>query len=204
MLISRKGQYRFTYYVGGILLIIQLSSCGVIKKKTSYGKNPSITVEADKEDPNAEPLGNQTNGDVFEEESSVVTYEELGKAEEIIETALGYSGVRYKYGGTTKRGMDCSGLLYVSFSEHDIAIPRVSHQIFDQADPIKMKEVTKGDLLFFKTNRRGKRINHVGLVVDIQDDEIKFIHSTSSRGVIVSSLKEGYWNSAFVKAARIL
>lgn len=204
MLISRQGQYRFRYYVGGILLITLLSSCGVVKKKTTYGKNPSITVEADKEDLKEEPSGVLTDGDAVEEESSLVKYEELGKAEEIIETALGYSGVRYKYGGTTKRGMDCSGLLYVSFSEHDISIPRISHQIFDQADPIKMKEVTKGDLLFFKTNRRGKRINHVGLVVDIQDDEIKFIHSTTSRGVIVSSLKEGYWNSAFVKAARIL
>ena len=185
-------------------MITLLSSCGVVKKKTTYGNNPSVTVEADKEDPNAEARGIQSNGIAAEEESSLIKNEELGKAEEIIETALGYSGVRYKYGGTTKRGMDCSGLLYASFSEHDIAIPRVSHQIFDQADPIKMKEVTRGDLLFFKTNRRGKRINHVGLVVDIQDDEIKFIHSTTSRGVIVSSLKEGYWNSAFVKAARIL
>ena len=201
MLISRKGQYKFAYYVGGILLITQLSSCGVVKKKTTYGKNPSITVEAG-EDPTAESRDILTTGEV--EDGSNVEFEELGKAEEIIETALEYSGVRYKYGGTTKKGMDCSGLLYVSFTAHDIAIPRVSHQIFDQADPIKMKEVTKGDLLFFKTTRRGKRINHVGLVVDIQDDEIKFIHSTSSRGVIVSSLKEGYWNSAFVKAARIL
>jgi len=203
MLISRIGQYKFAYYVGGILLITQLSSCGVVKKKTTYGKNPSITVEAG-EDPNVEFQGVETNEGTIEEDRSSAEYLELGKAEEIIETALEYSGVRYKYGGTTKRGMDCSGLLYVSFTTHDIAIPRVSHQIFDQADPIKMKEVTKGDLLFFKTNRRGKRINHVGLVVDIQDDEIKFIHSTSSRGVIVSSLKEGYWNSAFVKAARIL
>lgn len=185
-------------------MIAQLSSCGVVKKKTTYGKNPSITVEANKEEPKEEPWGVQTNGGAPEEEEPNVEYVALGKAEEIIETAMEYSGVRYKYGGTTKRGMDCSGLLYVSFTAHDIAIPRVSHQIFDQADPIKMKEVTKGDLLFFKTNRRGKRINHVGLVVDIQDDEIKFIHSTSSRGVIVSSLKEGYWNSAFVKAARIL
>lgn len=203
MLISRKGQHKFAYYVGGILLITQLSSCGVVKKKTTYGKNPSITVEAG-EDPTAESRDILTKEEALETDGSNVELEELGKAEEIIETALEYSGVRYKYGGITKKGMDCSGLLYVSFTAHDIAIPRVSHQIFDQADPIKMKEVTKGDLLFFKTNRRGKRINHVGLVVDIQDDEIKFIHSTSSRGVIVSSLKEGYWNSAFVKAARIL
>jgi cell wall-associated NlpC family hydrolase len=69
---------------------------------------------------------------------------------------------------------------------------------------IHVNEVQKGDLLFFKTQKNSKRINHVGLVVDIEGDEIKFIHSSSSRGVIVSSLREGYWNAAFIKATRIL
>jgi cell wall-associated NlpC family hydrolase len=69
---------------------------------------------------------------------------------------------------------------------------------------IDLTEVTKGDLLFFTTTKRRKRINHVGLVVAIEGEEIKFIHATTSRGVIVSSLQEGYWNYAFVKATRIL
>lgn len=185
-----------------LLMIGLLSGCGIIRKKTTYGKNRTVTVEGEKENTDGEPWGVQTG----EEKEADIKLEEvsLEKADAIIETALSYSGVRYKYGGTTKKGMDCSGLLYVSFSTHEVDIPRVSHMIADQAESIKVKEVTKGDLLFFKTNRRGKRINHVGLVVDIQGDEIRFIHSTTSRGVIVSSLKEGYWNSAFVKAARIL
>ncbi|MEM8938226.1 MAG: NlpC/P60 family protein, partial [Bacteroidota bacterium] len=69
---------------------------------------------------------------------------------------------------------------------------------------IKVGQVQKGDLLFFKTSKSGKRINHVGLVVDVKGDDIKFIHSTTSRGVIVSSLREGFWNYSFVKATRIL
>ena len=180
------------------LMIGILSGCGIVKKKTTYGKNRTVTVEGEKHT-DSEYTGEENVAEIELEED--VT---LDKADAIIETAMSYAGVRYKYGGITKKGMDCSGLLYVSFSTHEVDIPRVSHMIADQAESIKMKEVTKGDLLFFKTNRRGKRINHVGLVVDIQGDEIRFIHSTSSRGVIVSSLKEGYWNSAFVKAARIL
>ena len=69
---------------------------------------------------------------------------------------------------------------------------------------VKINKVQKGDLLFFKTKRRAKKINHVGMVVAVEGDVIKFIHSSSSRGVIVSSLREGYWNKAFVKATRVL
>ena len=99
--------------------------------------------------------------------------------------------------------MDCSGLLYVSFLENDVSLPRSSHLMADEGKRIKRSQVQKGDLLFFKTQRGKKKINHVGLVVEVAEDEIKFIHSTTSRGVIVSSLREGYWNYAFVKATRI-
>ena len=186
------------------LMIGMLSGCGIVKKRTTYGKNKTVTVERDKEDGIYEPWGVQTDGKTEESEITMEEEVSLEKADDIIETALEFTGVKYKYGGTTKRGMDCSGLLYVSFSSHDVDIPRVSHMIADQAEAIDVETVTRGDLLFFKTNRRGKRINHVGLVVSINGDDIRFIHSTTSRGVIVSSLKEGYWNSAFVKAARIL
>ncbi len=125
-------------------------------------------------------------------------------ADRIINTALEYSGVRYKYGGTSKDGLDCSGLMMISFGEHDYNLPRSSSQMAEEGKKVKLNEVAKGDLLFFCTGRRNRKINHVGLVVTTEGDEIKFIHSSTSRGVIVSSLREGYWNSAFVKATRVL
>ena len=73
-----------------------------------------------------------------------------------------------------------------------------------EGQKIDVDDVQKGDLLYFKTSKSGKRINHVGLVVEVDGDDIRFIHATTSRGVLVSSLREGYWNSAFVKAMRIL
>lgn len=178
--------------ITSFLLILILAGCGIVKKKNSYAKNRNITVEATKE------------AVVATEEFNDTPEEVPDRAEDIISTALRFSGVRYKFGGTTEHGMDCSGLLYVAFGKHDIALPRVSHQMAEEGKRIRVNDVTRGDLLFFKTSKRGKKINHVGLVVAVEGDEIKFIHSTSSRGVIVSSLREGFWNYSFVKATRIL
>lgn len=178
-----------------LLLTLLITSCGAIKKKTTYSKTPkerTVTVAA------SEPEFTDIRKPKKKEPVT------LSVADNIINTALTYSGTRYKYGGTTKKGMDCSGLLYVSFAEHQVQLPRVSYAMAEEGKRIRVNKVEKGDLLFFKTRRRGKRINHVGMVVAVEDDEVKFIHASSSRGVIVSSLREGYWNSAFVKATRVL
>ena len=172
-------------------------SCGVVKKKTTYSKERKVTVAASTE-------STENDDETEKKESAVLEKDSPIKAESIINTAMKYTGVRYKYGGTSKKGMDCSGLLYVAFGEHNVALPRVSYHMANEGRRIKVHNVTKGDLLFFKTSRRGKKINHVGLVVAVEGEEIKFIHSTSSRGVIVSSLREGFWNYAFVKATRVL
>ena len=175
-------------------------NCGSVKKKTTYSKNKDysqtrkVTVEATKSD--TDPLLEKTTRKNSNKTNAV--------ADNIINTALTFSGTRYKYGGTTKKGMDCSGLLYVSFAEHEVKIPRVSYHMAEEGKKVKIKNVEKGDLLFFKTRKRARRINHVGMVVAVEGDEIKFIHASSSRGVIVSSLREGYWNHAFVKATRVL
>lgn len=172
-----------------LLLTVLLTGC-FAKKKTTYSKTKTLTVKSSDEKP-------------VDDRVSKKELPKNRKAEKVIETAMTFSGVKYKYGGETKKGMDCSGLIFVALNENDISFPRVSHQMANQGKRIKIKEVKKGDLLFFKTSKRGKNINHVGLVVDV-GNEIRFIHSTTSRGVIVSSLREGYWNSAFVKATRIL
>lgn len=121
----------------------------------------------------------------------------------IVNDALSFQGTGYKWGGTTRKGMDCSGLVYTAFKSEQILLPRVSRNMAQEGTRIKTGEVNIGDLLFFRTDG-SKRINHVGLVVDIRPGEIVFIHSTTSRGVIVSSLEEKYWKKAYIEARRII
>lgn len=182
-------------------LCILFVGCGISKKKTTYRKERTVTVNASDKRPQVIVEGSPIKKDETSERIKPVS---ISKADEIINTALTFSGTRYKYGGTSKKGIDCSGLLYVSFGEHDVSLPRVSYHMAEEGKRIKVKNVAKGDLLFFRIGRRSKRINHVGMVVETTNDEIKFIHASSSRGVMVSSLREGYWNSAFVKANRVL
>ncbi len=172
------------------VVIILLSGC-IAKKKTTYSKSRTVTVNA------SDPKKRKNKKSKREATKN-------SAADNVVNSALQFTGVKYRYGGTNKKGMDCSGLIYVALQENDILFPRVSHQMADEGKRIRLNEVQKGDLLFFKTRKKGKNINHVGLIVAIDGDEVKFIHSTTSRGVIVSSMREGYWNAAFVKATRIL
>jgi lipoprotein Spr len=124
---------------------------------------------------------------------------------QLIHSASENLGIKYKSGGTTKAGFDCSGLIYSIFNSYNIQLPRSSFEqsklgliIDKERDNIK-----KGDLIFFKTNRKSQ-INHVGMVIEVSDEDVKFIHSSTSKGVIISSTKEPYYQNSFVQINRIL
>lgn len=122
---------------------------------------------------------------------------------QIIFTAMEFDGVKYRSGGTTTAGMDCSGLVTTVFKSYDISLPRSSNDMSKVGKKIRREEIQKGDLVFFRTNGRSV-INHVGLVTEVKGDEIIFIHSSVQRGVIVSSTKEPYYQRTFAQANRIL
>lgn len=122
----------------------------------------------------------------------------------IITEAETYRGVKYKYGGNTKRGMDCSGLVTTAFKSENILLPRTTSSLSNYGDWIDLKEVQKGDLLFFATKKNSRQVNHVGIVTNTRTGYVEFIHSTTSRGVITSKLSEKYWYFAFVQARRVL
>lgn len=126
------------------------------------------------------------------------------KANSVISFAKSFEGTRYKFGGTSRSGMDCSGLVFVAFKQEDINLPRVSRDMATQGKRIALNKTSEGDLLFFKTSKSSRNINHVGLVVEAKNGAIYFIHSTTSKGVIISSLDERYWNDAFVEVRRII
>ena len=126
-------------------------------------------------------------------------------AEQLIDVATENLGIKYKYAGTTKAGFDCSGLMYTVFKSENIVLPRNSSQQSKVGIVLKLKrdQAQKGDLIFFKINKSSE-INHVGIVIEVSDEEIKFIHSSTSRGVIISSTKEPYYKKTFVQINRVL
>jgi len=125
------------------------------------------------------------------------------KTNQIIKNALYFKGTKYKYGGTSKKGMDCSGLIYTAFKQENILLPRISRDMATQGETISIQKIKKGDLLFFATGKL-KRISHVGLVTSVKHGQVSFIHSSTKRGVIISSMNEIYYKNKFIKARRIL
>ncbi|OCB75622.1 glycoside hydrolase [Flavobacterium piscis] len=121
----------------------------------------------------------------------------------LIRKATDNIGVKYKAGGTTKNGYDCSGLVFTTFESENIKLPRPSYEQAKIGKIIKVNDAQKGDLIFFKTNK-SRQINHVGLITEVNSNEIKFVHSSTSKGVIISSTKEAYYQNSFVQINRVI
>ncbi len=164
------------------LLLISLflfTSCGSSKKASSSSNRKSGSIYKTKTKSNS-------------------------KANAIVQRASGYIGTRYKYGGTTKKGMDCSGLVHTSFAQENIILPRMSSAMATKGKPVAKNNAQKGDLVFFKTSKSRSKVSHVGIVSKVENGTIYFIHSSTSKGVIESSLKESYWSKAFRFIKRVL
>ncbi|MFT5254551.1 MAG: cell wall-associated NlpC family hydrolase, partial [Flavobacteriales bacterium] len=123
--------------------------------------------------------------------------------DQLVSSASENIGTRYRMGGTTKDGFDCSGLMCTTFSNFDIQLPRTSIEQSQYGVKIDNEDAQKGDLIFFKTNGR-RQINHVGMVVEAIDGDIKFIHASVSGGVMISSVKEKYYRKKVTQINRVL
>jgi murein DD-endopeptidase / murein LD-carboxypeptidase len=123
------------------------------------------------------------------------------KPKHIIKSAEKYIGTPHCMGGTTKKCLDCSGLTYISFAKHKISLPRISQEqarygrlIFDRND------LKRGDLVFFtKSYNTSAYITHVGIYLGNN----RFIHASTSSGVIVTPLDNPWWSQRFVFGTRV-
>ncbi len=184
-----------------------MTACGSSKKqiaKSSYESNYKRNISKNEYKGVKSPVITEEREKSTPKISEVKNRSEKTLADEVVEYAKTYLGTKYQYGGISTKGIDCSGLVYQSFlNAADIFLPRSSREIAKQGQRIKLKQIYKGDLVFFKTNS-SRYINHIGIVVENKAGDIHFIHSSTSQGVMVSQLKEAYWNKAFVEARRIL
>jgi len=121
-----------------------------------------------------------------------------------VDYAKTFKGVRYKYGGTTKKGIDCSGLVYTAFKKENINVPRTTKDLSKTGKWIDVNDVQEGDLLFFATKKNSRSVNHVGIVTTSRTGYVEFIHASTSKGVMISNLAERYWYLSYVQARRVL
>lgn len=145
----------------------------------------------------------ETSSEIKRDSTVVRTGDYSLLIDQIIASATENIGIRYRSGGTTKAGFDCSGLMFCTFGNFDIKLPRSSIEQSRVGTKVASEEAQKGDLIFFRTNGR-RHINHVGMVVENIDGEIKFVHSSTHGGVMISSTKEPYYTRAFSQINRVL
>lgn len=101
--------------------------------------------------------------------------------------------------------MDCSGLLVNSFKSINYELPRTSADQSKSGKRVAKDEIEPGDLLFFATGKKKRKINHVGLVTEVRSrKDIKFIHASTSLGVVESNLQAEYYAKRFRQARRVL
>lgn len=125
-------------------------------------------------------------------------------SDQISTYAKSFVNTPYRYGGTSRRGMDCSGLIYHAFLKHGMELPRTTKGLSKFGQKINISDARIGDLLFFKTSKKLGGINHVGLITAVEGDQIQFVHSTSSRGVIITDLNQNYWAKSFKFVRRVM
>lgn len=107
-------------------------------------------------------------------------------------------GVKYKYGGTTQEGVDCSGFANILYKEvYKTVLPRTSQDIAKQLKSTSKNNLSEGDILVFDID--GKKSSHIGIYLTNN----KFVHSSTSKGVIISSLELPYYQKSFSKAGQL-
>jgi len=119
--------------------------------------------------------------------------------QKIIAVAKAQIGKPYRYGGKSPRtGFDCSGLINFSYKKAGLVIPRTTSQLYNSSSPIKRAHLQRGDLVFFRINRR--KVSHVGLYLG----NSKFVHAPSSgKRVNIANINDKYWRARFVRGGRI-
>ena len=117
----------------------------------------------------------------------------------LVQTAMQYLGSPYRRGGTSRGGVDCSGLVYAVCRQHGISLPRTSRDMYGHGDPVSKQDLRAGDLVFFKNTYRSG-ISHVGIYIGNN----QFVHAVNpGRGVQITNLSSSYYVAHWAGAYRV-
>ncbi len=130
------------------------------------------------------------------------------KAEKIVQLAQKQLGKPYLFAGKSPQtGFDCSGLVYYVFTEFHYNVPRSSSEYRNFGKKIPVNRARKGDIILFTGYRDSLRIGHVGIITDVNGENITFIHASSGKkhpGVISTELQESFYKKRFVGIVRVI
>lgn len=208
-------------YLVMLIATVSLQSCVtnyVVSKPTTYNKDiktdakfaaiDSKRMQADKKQlissfvsEKTVALANAKNKLKNSEIAKAIKYNRV--IDNILAEAETYLGTPYRYGGTTRNGIDCSAFVLSVFgAAASLSLPRVAASQAQEGESVDKADLQKGDVVFFS---HGRRISHVGIVESVTEEgEVKFIHAATSKGVMVSSLNDSYWGPKFRFAKRMI
>ena len=117
---------------------------------------------------------------------------------QIVSSAKSLIGIKYRYGGTTKAGFDCSGFVGYVYKSKGVSLPRTAAGMYSSGTAVKKANLAVGDLVFFNTTGRG--VSHVGMYIGSG----QFIHASTSKGVRIDKLNDPYyWGKKYVGAKKV-
>lgn len=168
-------QKQLTYVLALLSLIVVLSSCRTSAPRLDYKALARASVRLGVD------IGLEDNHKLYIE-------------------AADWIGVPYRPGGDTKRGADCSGLTSQLYRKvYHTKLPRSTDEQKEESNKVAKRNLREGDLVFFTSNRSGRKVAHVGIYLK----DGKFIHASTSSGVIVSRLEEKYYMQHWMSGGRV-
>ena len=191
---------------GSMISTTQAKSSYVPLERSYYTQSSIINKKlfADNKSEEVKTVKVQPEKSAIEELNEIHTMAMNSFVTQILSEAETYLGTPYRYGGTSRNGIDCSAFVQSVFQMFNHELPRVSAAQAKEGHVVSKEEIRAGELLFFATNG-GSRVSHVGIVHNVSDEgEIEFIHASTSQGVTVSPLSMAYWSKRYLYAKRII
>lgn len=183
--------YRILIFL--IMNILFISSCGMLKRGTIPWEDGAVVESGASEKPSNPPTAI----------SAAAMKPRLNRSEREMKKSLDlaykdWKGVPYVLGGTGYGGVDCSSFMQIVFEDYfQIKLPRNTRQQMREGKSVRKNRIRMGDLVFFKT---GRNLYHVGVMVD----DKRFLHASTSSGVMISELSQSYWQRNYLTTRRVL